>query len=163
MGGPTARRLVKILHELSAIGLTGALVAHMVVLSTASTESLVEYAVLRRAIEAITGWLLVPSLALVLISGLSSMIVHTPFQNAGWVWLKALLGFPLFEGTLITIDGLAQTAASLATEAAGGGDHDPALVANMVAAEWRSLWIILVLAVAQTVIGVWRPRLRIGR
>jgi hypothetical protein len=50
----------------------------------------------------------VPSLALVLISGLVSMIVHTPFQNAGWVWLKALLGFPLFVGTLITIDGLAQ-------------------------------------------------------
>lgn len=160
MSGSAARRLVKILHELSAIGMTGALVAHMLVLSTASPDSLVEYAALRRAIEAITGWLLVPSLGLVLTSGLAAMMVHTPFQNARWVWLKALLGFPLFEGTLITIDGLAQTAASLAIEAAGGGAHDPALIAHMVAAEWRSLWIILTLAVAQTVVGVWRPKLR---
>ena len=155
-----ARRIVKILHELSAIGLTGALAAHMVLLATAPTDSLEDYAVVRKGIEAITGWLLIPSLAVVLVSGLLAIAVYTPFQNAGWVWFKALMGFPMFEGTLITIDGMAQTAARLASEAAATGVSDAAMVERMVAAEWRSLWLILGLAIAQTVVGVWRPRKR---
>ena len=106
-----ARRIVKILHELGAIGLTGALVCHMVLLAVAPMDSLAEYAAIRRNIEAITGWALVPSLLLVLTSGLATMIVHHPFQNLTRVWAKALMGFPMFEGTLMAIDGMAQTAA----------------------------------------------------
>ena len=155
-----ARRIVKILHELGAIGLTGALVCHMALLAVAPMDSLAEYAAVRRGIEAITGWVLVPSLLIVLTSGLATMIVHHPFQNLAWVWAKALMGFPMFEGTLMAIDGMAQTAARLAEDAAGGGPHDPDLVANMVAAEWRALSLILALAIAQTIVGVWRPRKR---
>lgn len=153
------RRILKILHLLAATGLTGALAAHMLLLANASTGSLVEYAVLRSNIATITSWLLVPSLVVALVTGLFSMAVHYPFQKALWVWLKAAFGLPMFEGTLITIDGTAQQAAALAQRAAAG-DADPALVQELVAREWNSLWIILFLAVLQTVLGVWRPRKR---
>ncbi|MDJ0867133.1 MAG: DUF2269 family protein [Myxococcota bacterium] len=153
-----ARRILKTLHVLSAIGLTGALATHMVLLATAPAD-LAGYAVVRRGIEAVSGWLLVPSLVVCLVSGLFAIAVHSPFQNAGWVWAKAALGLPMFEGTLITIDGVAQRAAALSARAADG-EVAPILVEEMVAREWNALWIILALAVAQTALGVWRPRRR---
>jgi hypothetical protein len=142
--------------------MTGALAAYMVLLATAPHDSPSEYALLRRHIELLSGWLLVPSLALVLLTGLLSMAVHTPFQNARWAWLKLALGLPVFEGTLVTIDGTAQQAAALSARAAAG-ELDAAAVPALVAHEWNTLWIIMALALAQTVIGVWRPRLRSRR
>ena len=154
-----ARRILKILHLLGAVGVTGALVAHMILLATAPQDSVSGYAVVRSNIEAISGWLLVPSLVVALVSGLLAIAVHPPFGNAGWVWIKAGLGLPMFEGTLITIDGTAQRAAALSARVAAG-EVDPALVRELVAREWNALWIILALAVAQTALGVWRPRRR---
>ena len=157
MRAPSGKRILKILHELAAMGLTGALAAHMILLSSAPQDSLEAYAVVRQGIQAISGWILVPSLMLALVSGLLAMAIHHPFQNAGWAWFKALLGLPMFEGTLLTIDATAQEAAALSARAAAG-EVDPALVAQAVAREWNALWLILALALAQTILGVWRPR-----
>ncbi|MGB5812335.1 MAG: DUF2269 family protein [Polyangiales bacterium] len=154
-----ARRILKILHLLGAIGLTGALASYMILLATAPDDSMADYAIVRSNIEAISGWLLVPSLAIALMSGLLAMAVYSPFQNAGWVWAKAVLGLPMFEGTLVTIDSTAQHAAALSAQAAAG-DVDPALLSEMLAREWRTLWFIMALSIAQTVLGVWRPRRR---
>jgi hypothetical protein len=154
-----ARRILKILHLLGAIGLTGALASYMILLATAPDDSMADYAIVRSNIKAISGWLLVPSLAIALVSGLLAMAVYSPFQNAGWVWAKAVLGLPMFEGTLATIDSTAQSAAALSAQAAAG-EFDPALLSEMLAREWQALWIIMALAIAQTVVGVWRPRRR---
>jgi hypothetical protein len=131
----------------------------MIVLATAPDDSMADYAIVRSNIEAISSWLLVPSLMIALVSGLLAMAVHSPFQNAGWVWAKAILGLPMFEGTLATIDSTATRAAELSAQAALG-DVDPALLSEMLAREWRALWFIMALAIAQTVLGVWRPRRR---
>jgi len=152
-----ARRILKILHEIGAIGLTGALAAHMVLLATAPTDSLAEYAVVRRGIEAISGWILVPSLAVVLVSGLFAIAAQPAFGNMGWVWVKLAMGLPMFEATLTTLDSTAQRAAALSARAAAG-QADPALLADMVSREWTALWVVMALAIAQTVVGVWRPR-----
>ena len=154
-----ARRILKILHELGAIGLTGGLATHMILLATAPDDSMADYAIVRSNIEAISRWLLVPSLAIALVSGLLAMAASSSFQSAGWVWTKAILGLPMFEGTLATIDSTAKRAAALSAQAAAG-DVDPALLSEMLAREWRALWLIMGLAIAQTVLGVWRPRLR---
>lgn len=153
------RRLLKLVHELGAIGITGALVAHMVLLATASQDSLVEYAAVREGIAAISRYLLVPSLAIVLVSGLFAMAAQPAFFEMRWVWAKALLGLPTFEGTLTLVDSTAQRAARLSAEAAAG-EADPALLAELLRNEWAGLWWILVLVVASTVLGVWRPKLR---
>ncbi len=154
-----ARRILKILHELGAIGLTGALAVHMILLATTSADSLAEYAVVRRNIAIVSQWLLVPSLAVVLVSGLFAMAVQPAFHNAGWVWAKLILGLPTFEGTLALVDARAQKAAEISARVAAGAAETEAM-AELLRSEWTSLWLILLLSVASTVIGVWRPRRR---
>lgn len=153
------RRILKVLHLLSAAGVTGALAIHMVLLATTSPESLAEYAAVRRQIELISSKVLVPSLMVALASGFFAITAYRPFTDAGWVWAKALLGLPMFEGTLMTIASTAKRAADASAQAAAG-TADPELVTQLVAREWNALWMILALSVAQTVIGVWRPRAR---
>jgi len=154
------RRALKVLHLLGAAGFTGALAAHGILLATASAASLDEYAIVRQNLAAISSWILVPSLAVALVSGMLGIAVHPPFHDAGWVWIKAAMGFPMFHATLLTVDSTAQRVSALSARAVATGDADPALLADLMAHEWTGLWTLLVLAVAQTVLGVWRPRRR---
>lgn len=151
------RRVLKVLHEIGAVGVLGSLAACVVLVVTAPTESLVGYAAVRQGIAEISKWLLVPSLAITVITGLAAIAASDAYINAGWPWVKALLGITLFEGTLLTIDRSATRAAELAALAAEGRG-DPALLAEVVRTEWGGLWLIIALSVANIVIAVWRPR-----
>jgi hypothetical protein len=86
------QRLLKALHQLGGIGLAGSLAACIVLVVTAPTDSLVGYAAVRQGIAAISQWLLVPSLAIVLVSGLLAIAANRAYHDAGWAWIKALLG-----------------------------------------------------------------------
>ncbi len=152
------RRILKFLHEIGAVGVMGSLAACIVLVATAPRHSLVEYAAVRQGIAAITQWLLVPSLAVVLVSGLLAIAANDVYINAGWAWLKALLGISTFEGTLLTISGSARQAADLSALAASG-QADPAQLAEVLRTEWGGLWIILAVSVANIALAVWRPRL----
>jgi len=107
-------------------------------------------------------WLLLPSLTLVLISGLWSMAVHPPFRDSGWTLAKLLLGLSIFEGSLVSIQGPAERAAR-AAQAALAGKIDPATLPGPLDGEWGALWVVLTIAVANIVLGVWRPNWRIGK
>jgi len=153
------KRLLKLLHELAGIGMTGALATHLILLLVLPTDaSLADYATLRKAIVAIHNWLLFPSLALVLVSGLAAMAVHYPFTQARWVWAKALTGIALFEGTLLTVIGTGRKVAEL-TATAVDAAPDPAVLAALLRTEWLGLWTILILSLLNVVLGVLRPRL----
>jgi len=152
-----AKRVLKILHLLGSAGLVGALAAHAVLLATLPEDAPESYAAARRSIEALSAWVLVPSLVIALVSGVFAIAIHPPFHNAGWAWAKAVLGFPMFHATLLTLDASAQRASELSARARAG-EVDPAVLADLVAHEWSALWMLLGLAVAQTVLGVWRPR-----
>ncbi len=154
-----ARKAVKILHVLGSTALTGALAAYMLLLATASSDSLAEYANLRANLATLSKWVIAPSMVLCLASGMFTLVVHHPFQEQRWVWIKILLGLPMFEGTLGVVDAVAQRAARLTAEAAAGGG-DPAVLAELVRTEWGGLWAIMGLARVNIVISVWRPRLR---
>jgi hypothetical protein len=151
------RKVLKVLHEIGAVGVLGSLAACVVLVVTAPTESLVGYAAVRQGIAEISKWLLVPSLAITVITGLAAIAATDAYINAGWPWVKALLGITLFEGTLLTIDRSATRAAELSALAADGRG-DPALLAEVVRTEWGGLWLIIALSVANIVIAVWRPR-----
>lgn len=151
------RRTLKILHLVGAGGMTGALAAHVALLLVIPMESMSEYAAARRGIEAISQYVLVPSLAVALATGMFALSVQPSFGNAGWFWIKAGLGYPMFHGTLVTIDSTAKSAAALSARVAAG-DADPALLASAVAGEWTTLWILLALCLAQSALGAWRPR-----
>ena len=149
------RRSLKALHEIAAIGVGGGLAACLVIGLTAHVASPVEFAAARQAIAAIARYVLVPSLALVLVTGMLAIAATRAFHDAGWAWLKALLGLSVFEATLVTV-GASVRQAELAAASA-----DPSLLASLLHSERNTLWLLLGLSVANVVLAVWRPRLTI--
>jgi hypothetical protein len=151
------QRLLKILHEIGAAGVIGCFAACIVLIVTAPVQSPVAYAAVRQGIAAIMRWLLVPSLAVVLISGLLAIAANRAYANAGWAWVKALLGVTMFEGTLLTVGASARRAADLSA-AVAAGHADPAELAQMAHGEWSTLWLLLSLSLVNVLLAVWRPR-----
>ncbi len=151
------KKLLKTLHEIGAVGVLGSFSACLVLLATAPTHSLVAYAAVQQGIVAITRWLLVPSLAIVVVSGLLAIAANQAYVNAGWAWVKAALGIGMFEGTLLTVAGSARQAAELSARAASG-QTDSVELTQVLHTEWGGLWILLTLSVANILLAVWRPR-----
>ncbi len=153
------RKLLKLLHEIGAIGVLGSFAACTVLIAKTPTHSPIEYAAVRQGVAAITQWLLVPSLAIVLVSGLLAIAATDAYKDAGWVWVKALLGISMFEGTLVTVGSGARQAAELSAQAASGQVVTAQLM-QVLHSEWSSLWLLMTLSVANIVLAVWRPRLK---
>lgn len=152
------RKFLKFLHMLGGIGLTGALFVQMLMLhNMPPVDSLQAYAVARGQMGLVAQWLLFPALAIVLVSGLLSMAWTDAFHGAGWAWAKLALGILVFEGTLMAIQGPAQREAALAA-AALLGEVDPAQLGLTATAEWKSTLVILGVAIANIVLGVYRPK-----
>ncbi|MCE9657478.1 MAG: hypothetical protein K8R60_02890 [Burkholderiales bacterium] len=149
------RRSVKALHQISAIAGGGGLAACLVIGLTANAASQSEFIGARQAIAAIARFVLVPSLAVVLVTGLLAIAATRAYHDAGWAWVKALLGLSVFEATLLTV-GASVRQAELAAAAA-----DPGLLASLLHSERNTLWLLLALSVANVVLAVWRPRLTV--
>jgi hypothetical protein len=152
------RKLLKISHTLAACGLIGGLGCYLILLYAAPQETPEAYADLREAIAAISNYLLLPSLAIATISGLLAMMVHRPFLDKRWVWLKAALGILMFKGVLTIVGAKANDAAVVSRKIADGEPVVEALDAALFN-EWATLGVVLVLSVANVVLGIWRPRL----
>ncbi len=150
------KKPMKALHELGAIGVTGSFATCLILFMTAPRNSLNAYAVTCQAIATIAQWLLVPSLALVLVTGLLAMILNSVYLEAGWAWLKALLGIGIFEGTLQTVVAGARRAAELSVLATSG-HGDPAQLSQLLRAESNGLKLLLLLCLVNIVLGIWRP------
>jgi len=153
------RRLMKFLHTMGAAGLMGAMAALLVMLSVAPPPSaLASYAAVRGAMGAVATWIVLPSLALMLVSGLLAMTLNRAFLNAGWAWLKLATGVLMFEGVLVYVQGPMQQEAEQSAGALAGR-VDPATLAAALGPERNTLWVLLVVATANVVLGIWRPRL----
>lgn len=152
------KRFLKILHTTGAIGLMGGYAAYLVLVASAP-DTPAEYAAVRRGIEFVCRWMLLPSLPLVLVSGMLALAAHPPFIYQTWVWVKAVSGLSVFEATLLTMSAHAKDAADFAALAAAG-KGDPEALAEAVRGEWGTLWVLMALGVFNVVIGVWRPPFR---
>lgn len=155
----TIRRLIKFLHTIGAIGLMGAMACLIVLLGFApKPTSISEYALMSGAMSSIATWIFLPSLALTLIAGLLAIAVNRAYHSAGWAWAKLATGVLIFEWGFTAILGPVQQEAELSGRALTG-DVDPATLATSLSAERNSLWVLLAVATANVVLGVWRPRL----
>ncbi|MFN3959017.1 MAG: DUF2269 family protein [Parvularculaceae bacterium] len=152
-----AKTILKILHTLAACGLIGGLGAYMLMLTVAPQATPADYADLRETIKAICDYLLLPSLALALVTGLLAMVVHSPFQEKGWVWIKAASGILMFKGVLTIVSAKAGHAAEMSRRIADGTAPTGALD-TLIGLEWGTLWAVMAISVANVVLGVWRPR-----
>ena len=151
------RRFLKFLHTIGAIGLMGAMASLLVVLSVAPPPtSLAGYALMRDAMGAIASWVFLPALTLTLVAGLLAMAVNHGYQNAGWAWVKLASGILIFEGGL-RIQGSMQEEAGRSAKALVGA-VDPTTLAGSLVAERNTLWVLLAVATANVVLGIWRPR-----
>lgn len=154
------RKLLKFLHTMSAIGLAGGLAAYMMVLAAwPDVDSIESYAALRSSLAFVADWLILPSMVIVLVSGLLAMAAHYPFINTGWVLLKAVSGILIFEATLTSVGGPAGEAVTLTTRALEG-DIDAARLDELVSDKWGAWWMLLALSAANVLIAIWRPKFR---
>ena len=156
MNGPRWLRFgTKALHEIGSIAFGGALAACLVINGAADRASPMEFAVARTLFAAIAQYVLIPSMAVVVVSGLISLAATRAYMDAGWAWLKALLGLSVFEATLLVV-GSGRQQAELAAAAT-----DPAVLDTLLRSERNTLWLLLVLSAVNVVLAVWRPKLRV--
>lgn len=152
------RKFLKFLHTIGGIGLTGALFVQLLMLGNMPpVEQLPEYATARGQMGLVAQWLLFPSLAMVLVSGLLSMAWTDAFHGAGWVWMKLALGVTVFEGTLVAIQGPARREAERAAQALIG-EFDPTLLGETASSEYKATLVIFAVAIINVVLAVWRPK-----
>jgi hypothetical protein len=153
------RHLLKFLHTIGAIGLMGSMASLLVLLSLAPPASaLAEYALIRGAMGSIATWIFFPSLGLTLIAGLIALGYSKAYHNAGWAWAKAISGILIFESGFVGVLGPMQREAERSAEALAGKIEASALAAS-ITSERNTLWILLSVAAANVIFGIWRPRL----
>ncbi len=158
-----ARKTLKVLHTIGSTGLAGGLAAFLILLSLGPEPAVsTEYLNLREGLYAISHSLVLPSMAVVFLSGVLSMAVHFPFQNALWVWLKLAAGFLIFESLLATVDGPSRRAVEAARKAMDGELGEEALQAAVMDRP-AALWVLLTLAGLNVLLAIWRPRFRSKR
>jgi hypothetical protein len=137
----------------------GAMACLQVLLGFAPAQkSISEYALMRAAMGGIATWVFMPSLALTLIAGLLAIAVNRAYHNAGWAWVKLATGILTFEWGFTAVLGPMQEEAELGARALAG-EVDAAALSASIAAERNSLWILLAVATANVVLGIWRPRI----
>ncbi len=144
------------MHDIASIAFGGALAACLVVNVMANRESSTEFAASRQVFAAIAQYLLIPSMAILVVSGLIAMAATRGYQDAGWAWVKAVLGISVFVATVRVVGSggkHAELVAAIAT--------DPGLLDTMLRSERNMLWLLIALCVVNVVLAVWRPRLSI--
>ena len=153
------RWLMKFLHTIGAIGLMGAMACLLVLLSfTPAPTSLAEYALMRSAMGGVALYIFLPSLGLTLVAGLLAMAINRGYHNAGWAWLKLATGILVFEWGFTAVQGGMEQEAELSARALAS-EISTATLGAALDAERGSLWVLLAVAAANVVLGVWRPRL----
>lgn len=157
------RKFLKFAHTMGGIGLTGGLLAMIVMLwHMPETADLVSYATVRTQMALVAQWIIFPSLIVVLVGGLLAMAWNNTYINAGWVWLKLALGLSTFEGTLLAVQGPARREAERAAQALAG-ELEPDSLGLSASSEFNSAIIILLIAIINVVLAIWRPRFSSNR
>lgn len=149
------RKTLKVLHLLAAAGFVGAFCVALTAVFDAP-GSAQSAAAVHQLLALAMRWIVLPSLAVLALTGLLAIAVHRPFIDAGWVWIKALVGMTAAGVVLInTLPALDQAAAA----AAAASDASIGSLEPLLRTERMSFAINLALAAIATVLGVWRPRL----
>jgi hypothetical protein len=87
-----------------------------------------------------------------------AIAITSAYQNAGWAWVKLASGIVVFEWGFVAILGPMQQEAELSARALSH-EIDPATLAGSLGAEWNSPWVMLAVATANVILGIWRPSL----
>jgi hypothetical protein len=149
-------RVIKVLHTAGAPGLMGGLAAYVILIRVGAGQGPLGALAVRRCIDGLLTYLLLPSMVVVVVSGFLSMIVHRPYRDALWAGVKGVSGMGVLELTL-HLQSQARDAREL-MEQALGGHPDAEALGELLHFEWVCVWLLVVLAVGNVALAVWRPR-----
>ena len=149
------RLSAKAVHDIGSIGYGGGLAACLAINLAATRMSDSEFAAARLAYGAIAQYVLIPSMLIVVVSGLIAMAATRGYQDAGWAWVKALLGMSVLVATFRVV-GSAAKQADVAAIA-----PDPSVLDAMLRSERNMLLLLIALCVVNVLLAVWRPRMSI--
>ena len=138
----------------------GSVAAQLILAVTAYDLAPDKHAVVRWGIFTLSQWLLLPSLVLVLLSGLATFGLHRAFHDAPWAWMKAVLTVAVLEGTLVAVQGPARRAAELSQKLADGEPTVAAALDEALRHERGGLWVIMGLCALNIGLAIWRPKFR---
>jgi hypothetical protein len=145
----------KTVHDIASIGFGGALAACLVINLTTNVATLGEFLTARQVFAAIAQYVLVPAMSVVTLSGLIALAATRGYRDAGWAWLKALLGMNVFVATLMVADGAGNHGEIAAAAAAA----DLATLQQLLRSERITLWLLIALVIVNVVLAIWRPKL----
>jgi hypothetical protein len=156
------RRPLKFVHTVATATLVGALALQLLMAwrympGLVAGDALAVGA--RQVMVDVSRWVLVPSLVVVVVSGLLLMGLNKTFSSAGWVWIKAMIGLLLVKGVISINDPAARDIAALVGQGSIAANAEAlAELARLARMEWLGGWLALVLSIAGIGFGVWRPR-----
>jgi hypothetical protein len=151
------RLCAKTIHDVASIAFGGALTVCLVINLTTPVAVPEQFLAARQIFNAIAQYILVPSMAVVVVSGLIALAATRAYRDAGWAWLKAVLGVSVFAATLLVV-GAAGQQAQLAAAATAA---DLATLQGLLRSERITLWLLIALCVVNVVLAVFRPKLTI--
>jgi hypothetical protein len=147
------RRATKFLHEIASIGFGGGLAVCLLINLTAKPALPAEFMAARHLYASIAQYIVIPSMAIVVVSGLIALAATRGFIDSGWAWVKALLGLSVFEATLVIV-GSSRRETELALVVS-----DTSMIDAMLRSERNTLLLLIAVTVVNVVLAVWRPRL----
>jgi hypothetical protein len=159
------RRTLKFVHTVATTGLIGAFLLQLI-LSWQGIGTQPEMADRVSALGArlvlldVVRWVLIPSVALVVLTGLWSMAATKAYSSAGWAWLKALLGLVLLKAVLLINHSAARDIVELLQQAGAPDAQTTWELARLARMEWLGTWVALGVSVAAIALGIWRPRVK---
>lgn len=154
--------LLKLLHLVAAMGYVGALVILLLLSLTADDSTASAFAAVRGATLTIAQTVGMPSLVLLLLTGMLLTTTQPALLEARWLWTKALLGMLVGGIALLVVQPAVMRAAALAQMALEGSPSFQLLEAAL-GTERIGAGVNLLLCLAAMALAVWRPRLGDGR
>jgi hypothetical protein len=152
------KNLLKLLHYLSLAGLGGGIVVILVLLDTIDPSAPSAVAGMHAAIALVCSALVVPSMVVMLLTGMLLVVARPHLINARWVWAKAFFGVIVAATILAGFQPLVNALASMSATGALG-DAPPGPLSTTVETERYAAYLALANILAAIVIAVWRPRL----
>jgi uncharacterized membrane protein len=150
--------LLKLLHLVAAIGYVGALAVLLLLSLTADDSTALAFAAARRTTLTIAQTIGLPSLVLLLLTGMLLTTTQPALLEARWLWAKALLGMLVGGIALLVVQPAVMRAAALAQMSLDGSPSFRSLEAAL-GTERIGVGINLLLCLAAMALAVWRPRL----
>ena len=152
-GASLLRRGAKFLHEIASIGFGGGLVVCLLINLTANRALPGEFKAARHVYASVAEYIVIPSMAIVVASGLVALAATRGFMDSGWAWVKALLGLSVFEATLAIV-GSSRGGAEILLAAS-----ESTVLDALLRSERNTLLLLIALTVVNVVLAIWRPRL----